>query len=59
MPVEEVGEVAAKAGVRKIVLTHFVRTGLPAFDKPERWIEGVRKHFKGEVVVGQDLLEVK
>jgi len=58
-PVEEVGEVAAKAGVRKIVLTHFVPTGLPAFDKPELWIQGVRRHFKGEVVVGEDLLEVK
>jgi ribonuclease BN (tRNA processing enzyme) len=58
-PVEEVGEVAARAGVRKLVLNHFVPTGLPAFDKPEVWTQGVRKHFKGEVVVGEDLLEVK
>src|SRR5262249_55006114 len=58
-PVEEVGEVAAKAGVRTIVLTHFVPTGLAQFDKPEVWTRGVRKHFKGEVIVGEDLLEVK
>jgi len=58
-PIEEVGQVAAEAGVKKLVLTHFVPTGLPAFDKPELWIEGVRKHYKGEVIVGEDLMEVR
>lgn len=58
-PTEEVGEVAAAAGVKKLVLNHFVPTGLPAFDKPELWIEGVRKHYQGEVIVGKDLLEIK
>lgn len=58
-PTEEVGEVAAAAGVKKLVLNHFVPTGLPAFDKPELWIKGVRKHYQGEVVVGKDLLEIK
>ena len=58
-PIEEVGKVATEAGVRKLVLTHFVPTGLPAFDKPELWIEGVRKYYAGEVIVGEDLLEVR
>lgn len=58
-PIEEVGQVAAEAGVKKLVLTHFVPTGLPAFDKSELWIEGVRKHYTGEVIVGEDLMEVR
>lgn len=58
-PTEEVGEVAQAAGVKKLVLSHFVPTGLPAFDKPELWIKGVRKHYQGEVVVGSDLMEIK
>jgi hypothetical protein len=24
----------------------------------EMWTEGARKHFKGEVIVGRDLLEI-
>lgn len=58
-PIEEVGEVAALAGVKKLVLNHFVPTGLPAFDNPKLWIEGARKHYQGEIIVGQDLLEIK
>jgi ribonuclease BN (tRNA processing enzyme) len=58
-PVAEVGEVAAAAKVKKLVLTHFVPSGNPAFDKPELWIQGVRKAYQGEVVVGEDLLEVR
>ena len=57
-PIEEVGQVAAEAKVGKLVLTHFVPTDLLQFDRPELWVEGVRKHYKGEVVVGEDLLEI-
>ncbi|CAN5507191.1 MBL fold metallo-hydrolase [soil metagenome] len=57
--IEQVGEVAAAAKVKKLVLTHFVPTGLPAFDRPELWTADVRKHYAGEVIVGEDLLEVK
>jgi ribonuclease BN (tRNA processing enzyme) len=57
-PIEEVGQVAHDAGVKKLVLTHFV-PALPAFDKPEIWIHGARKFFGGEIVVGQDLLEIE
>ena len=31
---------------------------LPEFDRPELWLEAVRPHFAGEVIVGRDLLEV-
>ena len=55
---EDVGRVAVRAGVERLVLTHFVPSGLPEFDRPELWLEGVRRHFAGEVVVGRDLMEI-
>ena len=55
---EDVGRVAARAGVERLVLTHFVPSGLPEFDRPELWLEAVRPHFAGEVIVGRDLLEI-
>jgi ribonuclease BN (tRNA processing enzyme) len=57
-PIEEVGQVARDAGVKKLVLTHFVPS-LPAFDKAELWIKGARKFYDGEIIVGQDLLEIE
>lgn len=58
-PMREVGEVATQAGVRKLVLSHFVPSDIPAYDRPEIWLEGVRETFKGEVVVGEDLMEIR
>lgn len=58
-PAEEVGQVAAEAGVDQLVLTHFVPTGLPEFDDPALWIDAVRKQYAGEVIVGEDLMEVR
>jgi ribonuclease BN (tRNA processing enzyme) len=53
---EQVGQVAAQAGVKKLVLSHLV----PAFPSitDAMWLEGVRKHFNGEAIVGRDLQEV-
>lgn len=53
---EQVGLVAAQAGVKKLVLSHLV----PAFPSitDAMWLEGVRKHFHGEAIVGRDLQEV-
>jgi ribonuclease BN (tRNA processing enzyme) len=53
---EQVGMVAARAGVKKLVLSHLV----PAFPSitDEMWLRGVRKNFTGEAVVGRDLQEV-
>jgi ribonuclease BN (tRNA processing enzyme) len=55
--VEEVGQVAAAAGVKTVVLSHFV----PADDASitdEMWAAGVRKHFGGQIIVGRDLMEI-
>ena len=54
---EDVGKVAAAAGVKTLVLTHLV----PSDDSSltdDMWTEGVRKHFGGQVIVGRDLLEI-
>jgi len=53
---EQVGLVAARAGVQKLVLSHLV----PAFPSitDDMWLSGVRKNFKGEAIVGRDLQEV-
>jgi ribonuclease BN (tRNA processing enzyme) len=58
-PMEDVGAVAAEARVKQLVLTHFVPSGLEAFDRPELWMQGVAKNFKGEIVVGEDLMEIR
>ena len=53
---EQVGQVAAEAGVKKLVLSHLVPATPSITD--EMWLEGVRKHFAGEAIVGRDLQEV-
>lgn len=57
-PITEVGKIAAEAGVKTLVLTHFVPSDGPD-DKDEIWPKDVRKDFKGPVVLGRDLMEVK
>jgi ribonuclease BN (tRNA processing enzyme) len=52
---EQVGLVAARAGVKKLVLSHLV-PGAGVSDA--MWIAAVRRNFAGPVVVGRDLLEV-
>ena len=54
-PLSEVGRIAADAGVRRLVLTHFI----PGDDTlpDEHWTDGV-KDFDGEVVAGRDLMEL-
>lgn len=56
--VEEVGKVATAAGVKTVVLNHFV----PGFDPTmtdEMWADGARKNFAGKVIVSSDLMEVE
>jgi len=50
---DEVGQVAAAAGVKLLVLTHVI-PGDPESEKI--FLERARKHFKGEIVVGKDLM---
>lgn len=54
---EDVGRVAAAAGVKTVVLTHFVPGDDPSITDA-MWAEGVRRHFGGEVIVGRDLMVV-
>lgn len=55
---EDVGRVAAAAGVKTVVLSHFVPGDDPSITD-DQWAEGVRKNFKGTVVVGKDLMEIR
>lgn len=50
---EEAGDIAARAGVKKLVLTHLI----PA-NAEETFRERAARKFKGEIVVGKDLLRV-
>jgi len=54
---EEVGKVARDAGVKTLVLTHFVPVDDPSLTD-EHWLEGARKFFNGKIIVGKDLLEI-
>lgn len=54
---EDVGRIATAAGVRTLVLNHFV----PADDKSlteEKWRAEVAKTFAGSIIVGRDLLTI-
>jgi ribonuclease BN (tRNA processing enzyme) len=54
---EDAGRLAQAAGVKTLVLSHFVPP-----DDPEvtdaMWLDAAGRHFAGTVVVGRDLLEV-
>lgn len=54
---EQVGWVATEAGVKTLVLSHFVPGGYPFLDDTV-WHDAVRQHFTGKIVVGHDLLEL-
>jgi ribonuclease BN (tRNA processing enzyme) len=52
---EDVGNVARRAGVRTLVLNHFV----PSEGVSDRvWHDGAAAGFAGEIVVGSDLMEL-
>lgn len=54
---EDVGRIAAAAGVKTVVLTHLVPGDDPTITE-EMWTSGVRKHFAGEVLLGHDLMQI-
>jgi ribonuclease BN (tRNA processing enzyme) len=54
---EDVGRIATAAGVRTLVLSHFVPGGYPYLEDAV-WLDAVRPYFAGEIIVGRDLLEV-
>jgi len=53
---EEVGKMAARAGVKTVVLTHLPASGNPKEDY-KRLADGVKKEFSGPVLVASDLME--
>lgn len=53
---EDVGRIAAAAGVRTLVLSHLV-PGSDAITDAQ-WSEGVRRSYAGELIVGRDLMEI-
>ena len=55
MGLDNIGKLATLAGVRKVVLSHLTRRFKTTDYEP--WAEEVRKHFSGEVVVADDLME--
>jgi len=54
---EEVGRIATEAGVKTLVLSHFVPGGTPVI--PDKvWYDAVKPHFAGRLIVGRDLMEI-
>jgi len=55
-PIEDIGRIAQKAGVKTLVLSHLT----PAIDSisDDTWRAPAAKHFKGEIIVGKDLMVV-
>lgn len=54
---EDAGRVAAAAGVKTLVLSHFVPPDDPLVTE-EMWRDAARTHFRGEIIVGRDLMEI-
>jgi ribonuclease BN (tRNA processing enzyme) len=54
---EDVGRIATEAGVKTLVLSHFVPGGTPVI--PDKvWYDAVKPHFVGRLIVGRDLMEI-
>jgi ribonuclease BN (tRNA processing enzyme) len=54
---EDAGRVAQAAGVKTLVLTHLVPPDDPEVTE-QMWLDAARAHFRGQVIVGRDLLEI-
>src|SRR3954464_5750032 len=54
---EDVGRIAAAAGVKVLVLSHFVPGDDPLVTD-DNWTEEVKKNFSGRIVVAKDLMQL-
>jgi ribonuclease BN (tRNA processing enzyme) len=54
---EDLGKLAAEAGVKALVMSHLVPGDDPSITDA-MWTEGVRKHYAGPIIVGKDLMEL-
>ena len=52
---EEAGKIAAKAGVKTLVMSHLPPT-VNMSDDFQRYVDAARKHFSGRIVVAKDLM---
>ena len=55
--VEDAARLAQAAGVKTLVLSHLVPPDDPAVT-PQMWSDAAATHFRGRIVVGEDLLEL-
>jgi ribonuclease BN (tRNA processing enzyme) len=55
--VEDCGRVATAAGVKTLVLSHLVPADDPSVTE-QTWLDAVRPHFKGQIIVARDLMEI-
>ena len=53
----DAGRIAAAAGVKTLVLSHFVPPDDPEVTD-QMWIDAARVNFGGSIIVGKDLLEI-
>lgn len=53
----DVGRIATEAGVKTLVLSHFVPGGDPALTD-DVWRDAVAPHFNGELMIARDLMEL-
>ena len=54
--VADAARVAARAGVKTLVLSHFVPTEGANTPTEHEWLAAARPHFDGEIIVGKDLM---
>ena len=54
---EQAGRIAQEAGVKTLVLSHFVPPDDPEISE-QMWADAAGRQFKGTVIVGKDLLEI-
>jgi ribonuclease BN (tRNA processing enzyme) len=55
--VADVGRIATEAGVKRLVLNHFVPADAPNVTD-QQWIDGVRETWQGDVVLAKDLMQI-
>jgi ribonuclease BN (tRNA processing enzyme) len=56
-PLDQVGRTATEANVKTLVLSHFT-PGETTAVADDVWLKGAKANFKGEVIVGKDLVEI-
>jgi ribonuclease BN (tRNA processing enzyme) len=55
MTLDVIGKMAARANVKTVALSHLTQRF--GSDDYTEWVEEVKKHFSGEVVVARDLMK--